>query len=319
MTPLTFAPLLLSLAFAAGAAAAPVPAEFVHGQVWLTPKVDGQELRFFTDTGGGFNAISRATAERLGLAIETVEADGRPMPLVPFPDFDEGQGLPAAPAHFMQGRLAVVDPQQFPMPGDGFLGGRWFADGIWSFDYPAGRLERLAQAVVPAGAGEPVPLGFQVNAAGQRTMHFPSMDIRVDGETLPVLLDTGATATLGDTAAPVFKLPAGTAVGISFIEREVFDRWVARHPDWRVVAGGDRLGPNAFRLIEVPSIEIAGHAVGPVWFAERPPGAFQKYMASMMDRPTWGAIGGSGLKYFHMVVDYPAAKAWFAPASIAAP
>lgn len=319
MKTLPFAPLLLSLAFAGGAAAAPVPAEFVHDQVWLTPKVDGQELRFFTDTGGGFNALSRTTAERLGLAIETVDADGRPMPLAPFPDFDDGQGLPAAPAHFMQGRLAVVDPQQFPVPGDGFLGGRWFADGIWSFDYPAGRLERLEQAVVPAGAGEPVPLGFQVNAAGQRTMHFPSMDIRVDGETLPVLLDTGATATLSETSAPVFKLPAGTSVGISFIEREVFERWVAKHPDWRVLAGGDRLGPNAFRLIEVPVVEIAGHAVGPVWFAERPPGAFRKYMASMMDRPTWGAIGGSGLKYFHMVVDYPAAKAWFAPVPATAP
>lgn len=45
-------PLPLFFALFADAAAAPVPAEFVHDQAWLTPKVDGQELRFFTDTGG---------------------------------------------------------------------------------------------------------------------------------------------------------------------------------------------------------------------------------------------------------------------------
>jgi hypothetical protein len=305
------------LALAAGLAnasahAQPVPAQFVHDQVWLVPKVDGQEIRFFTDTGGGFNAISSDVAGWLGLATESIEADGRPMMLAPFPDFDKGHGLPAAPKHFMQGRLAVVDADQFLAEGDGFLGGRWFADGVWAFDYPAGTLARLEAY---AGPGTPVPLGFQTNAAGQRTMHFPSMDITVDGEVLPVLLDTGATATLSESSGPVFGLPAGTAVGTSFIEREVFERWVANHPDWRVVEGGDRIGDKALRLIEVPAVTIAGHTVGPVWFAERPPGAFQKYMASMMDRPTWGAIGGSGLKYFRMVIDYPAAKAWFAPAT----
>lgn len=294
--------------------AQPVPAQFLHDQVWLTPTVDGQPLRFFTDTGGGFNAIARETADRLGLATESLEADGRTMQLAPFPDFDDDRDLPAAPDYFMQGRLAVVDAREFLAAGDGFLGGRWFADGVWAFDYPAGTLARLDAYT---GPGTPLPLGFQTNAAGQRTMHFPSMDITVDGEVLPVLLDTGATATLSETSGPVFGLPAGTAVGTSFIEREVFERWVANHPDWRVVEGGDRIGGKAMRLIEVPQVTIAGHSVGPVWFAERPPGAFQKYMAGMMDRPTWGAIGGSGLKYFRMVIDYPAAKAWFTPAHTA--
>jgi hypothetical protein len=301
--------------FAAQAPAQPVPALFLHDQVWLVPKVDGQEVRFFTDTGGGFNAISREMASRLGLATETLAADGRTMTLAPYPDFDDGQGLPAAPEHFMKGRLAVVDADEFLADGDGFLGGRWFADGVWSFDYPDGSLTRLEAY---AGPGTPVPLGFQTNASGQRTMHFPSMDITVDGEVLPVLLDTGATATLTDSSGPVFGLPAGTAVGISFIERDVFERWVGKHPDWRVVEGGDRIRDQALRLIEVPAVTIAGHTVGPVWFAERPPGAFQNYMASMMDRPTWGAIGGSGLKYFRMVIDYPSAKAWFVPAKPAA-
>ncbi len=309
--------MLFSLTLFADAGAAELPAEFVHDRVWLTPTTQGRTLRLYTDTGGGFNAISAELVEALGLATTTEDVDGRPMTLVPFPEFDAGRGLPAAPSHFMQGRLAVVPASEFGSDSDGFLGGRWFADGIWSFDYGRGRLERLT-AHAPRQGSVAVPLGFQRNAAGERTMHFPSMDITVDGEVLPVLLDTGATVTLGEDAAMAFGLPVGTDVGGSFIEREVFERWAAKHPDWRVAQKGDAMGQGTFRMIEVPQLSIAGHRVGPVWFAERPPGSFQKYMASMMDRPTWGAIGGSGLKYFHMVIDYPAAQAWFAPVAVPA-
>lgn len=304
---------LLGLALAAAPIAAqPVPAQFVHDQVWLTPRVDGRELRLFTDTGGGFNAISQEVAEALGLAIETVEANGQAMQIAPFPRFDDGFGLPPAPRHFMDGRVAVVPPSAFHVPADGFLGGRWFADGIWDFDYPAGALQRL-EAFEPTPGMHGVDLGFQVRGDGQRSMHFPSMPMTVAGEELHVLLDTGATATLGEDAAAVFGLPAGTPVGTSFIEREVFERWAAAHPEWRVLGRGDALRGQSFRMIEVPELVIGGLAIGPVWFTERPPGAFQKYMASMMDRPTWGALGGSAFRHVRMVVDYPAARAWFSP------
>ncbi len=33
----------------------------------------------------------------------------------------------------------------------------------------------------------------------------------------------------------------------------------------------------------------------------------------MMDRPTWGALGGSAFRHLRLVVDYPAARAWFSP------
>lgn len=309
-------PLMLFVATAAARAAPAdaieLPSEFVHDQVWLVPEVDGQPLRFFTDTGGGFNAVREDVARRLGLAIELGEGDGgRPIALAPYPRFDPGRSLPAPPPYFMGGRMMVVDAAQL-QGKEGFLGGRWFADGVWEFDYGAGRLRKL-RGPSRAPAADAVPLGFQRNANGQRTMHFPSMPIVVDGETLEVLLDTGATAILTDASAPRFGLPAGTAVGTSFIEREVFDRWVSRHPDWAVIVGGDRIGEHSFRMIRVPQVTVGRHVVGPVWFAERAPGAFQRYMAGMMDKPTWGALGGSGLKYFRMTVDYPAATAWFTP------
>lgn len=310
---------LLALALAtAPAAAQPVPAQFVNGHVWLTPRVDGRELRLFTDTGGGFNAISRDVASTMGLAMETVEADGQDMTLTAFPVFDADARLPPAPTYFMQGRLAVVEPAAFPFATDGFLGGRWFADGIWDFDYPAGTLHRLA-AFEPGPGMHGVNLGFQVGADGQRSMHFPSMPLNVAGEELHVLLDTGATATLGEDAAAAFGLPTGTPIGTSFIEREVFDRWTAANPGWRVLERGDALRGQSFRMIEVPELVIGGLAIGPVWFTERPPGAFQNYMASMMDRPTWGALGGSAFRHARMVVDYPAAKAWFVAPEPASP
>lgn len=286
-----------------------VPSQFVHDQVWVTPRLGGNELRFFTDTGGGWNALSIGIARRHGMKMVEERSDSEMVRLVPFPEFDEGFGIPQPPAHFMAGRLMIGDDARLARM-DGFLGARWFADGIWEFDYPAQRLRKLEHSPDLAPACT-VKLGFQQGEDGARTMHFPSMQTTIDGEVLDVLLDTGATATLTEHSGEVFKLPDGTQVGTSFIEHEVFERWVLRHPKWRVVDEADRKGEKLWRMIEVPEIEIAGQVVGPVWFAEQPPGAFQKYMASMMDRPTWGALGGSAFKYFKLVIDYPRAQACF--------
>lgn len=290
-----------------------VPSQFVHDQVWVTPRLGGHELRFFTDTGGGWNALSVGIARRHGMTITEEGSASEVVRLVAFPEFDEGFGIPAPPAHFMAGRLMIGDDAQLARM-DGFLGARWFADGIWEFDYSAQRLRKLEHSPDLASACT-VKLGFQQGKDGARTMHFPSMQTTVDGEVLDVLLDTGATATLTERSAEVFALPVGTPVATSFIEHEVFERWMQRHPEWRVIDEADRKGEQLRRMIEVPVIEIAGQAVGPVWFAEQPPGAFQKYMASMMDRPTWGALGGSAFKYFRMVIDYPRARACFQRAS----
>lgn len=286
-----------------------VPSQFVHDQVWVTPRLGGHELRLFTDTGGGWNALSMGIARRHGMKIIEDGSGGEPVRLVAFPAFDKGAGIPAPPDYFRAGRLILGDDEQL-VHMDGFLGARWFADSIWEFDYPAQRLRKLKRA--PDMATECiVKLGFQMDDSGKRTMHFPSMQATIDGEVLDVLLDTGATATLTERSGEVFKLPDGTKVATSFIEHEVFERWVQRHPEWRVIDDADRKGEKLWRMIEVPVIEIAGQAVGPVWFAEQPPGAFQKYMASMMDRPTWGALGGSAFKYFRIVIDYPRAQACF--------
>jgi hypothetical protein len=288
----------------------PLPSEFRHDRVFVVPEIKGRRIAFYTDTGGGWNAIRRGLVEPLGLTIESVEADGSSMDMTAFPGFDTGSGIPDAP-RYMRGRLSVADDDQLKHWGDGFLGGRWFADRVWEFDYPRRRLHLLTSWTPPKKSSHRLSLGFHTDANGARTMHFPSMRVQVDGEDLDMLLDTGATATLSDSAAPTFGLEPGTAIGTSFIIHSVFVRWTERHPDWRVLDAADAIGGNRMRMIEVPEIVIAGHRVGPVWFAERPDNAFRKYMASMMDRPTSGAIGGSAFRYLRMIVDYPGAAAYF--------
>lgn len=283
-----------------------VPADFIHDQIWVTPSLGGEKLRFFTDTGGGWNAIAAPAVERLGLVSTSADS----LDSVPWPKFDEGATIPQPSTHFLDGRLAVA-PQQKIGSGDGFLGGRWFADGVWKFDYPAKTLHRLDDFRPEYAKFQRASLGFQTNATGVRTMHFPSIDVVIDGETLPMLYDSGATATTTAASAPEFGVEPGTEIGTSFIERSVFQRWIAANPGWRTIEKADQKGEQLRRMIEVPAMTVAGYNFGPVWFAEQPDGAFQSYMAGMMDRPTLGALGGSALKYCVVVLDYPGAAAYF--------
>lgn len=300
---------LASIAFACTAAErTPVPAEFVRDQIIVTPSSDGLVVRFFTDTGGGWNALSPRMANELGLAVESVAVGEEYLPLVAFPTFDPSASIPAPGSHFMDGRLTIAE--DLHASTDGTLGGRWFADRVWEIDYPRQRMYLLQGHVDEPEHPNRVALGFQVNNIGQRTLHFPSLDIEIDGEVLPMLFDTGATATATPTSAPEFGVAPGDPMGTSFIENKVFERWHQRHPEWQVLEKADQKNDQR-RMIEVPELSIGDHVVGPAWFAEQPPGSFQRYMAQWTDKPTWGALGGSALRHFRVVIDYPNAAAYF--------
>lgn len=66
---------------------------------------------------------------------------------------------------------------------------------------------------------------------------------------------------------------------------------------------------DGMRLLRVPEMLVAGHRVGPVWFTERPDVNFHEYMANFTDRSVDGVLGGSGLHFFRVTVDYPRAMA----------
>jgi hypothetical protein len=211
----------------------------------------------------------------------------------------------------LQEKLIVVP--EVPVNGnDLFLGSPWFAGHVWQIDYGSHKM-LLAPDWKPSIQDHSIRLGFKTGPNGVRRFNMPRIAIAVDGRALDVLFDTGAQATTTDESAPIFQVTPGVIVGASFIARTVFDEWHARHPDWRFIASGDGLHGRAFPMIEVPRVNVAGFDIGPVWFALRPDVNFSGKMGFMMDKPVQGALGGSGLQYFRIVLDYPRATAWFRP------
>jgi len=292
-------------------AAGTLPSRFEHNRVFVVAEApDGEAVRFYTDTGGGFNAIRQSVADRHALADQGVAAaDSSEFPLVVFPEFAIESGIPRPESElWLGGNLAVVANAR--LSDDGFLGSRWFAGKIWEFDYPDQTLSLINELNVSPGF-EAVPLGFRTDESGARDLNFPRITIEVDGEPLEMLLDTGATALLSESAAAAYGLPAETRVAASYIVRSRFEQWRDRHSDWTVIEAGEIVTGQAFPMIEVPEVKVGGLGVGPVWFSVRPDNTFKDYMSRMMDKQIVGAVGGSMLQYLRMIIDYPEAKAYF--------
>lgn len=311
MRRLLFASTLTLLATEAAAQPVEIPATFHGGRIVVqVVTASGDTLRFFTDTGGGTAMIHPAGVERLGLRVDSVRADGEMSAVVDFPLLAAGSAFPL-PGGAFAGRLLVIPPNPAIHQGeDGMLGRVWFADRVWTFDYPARTLWLRAPDDVPRVAAQhAVPLGFRTNRAGRRTMHFPRIRVEVDGDSLDLLYDSGATLALTDSALAVLADGGPALRGTSFIAANVFDRWRQRHPEWRVIASAER--GTGMDLIEVPRISVGGWEVGPVWFTRRPDRSFHDYMSQWMDRRVEGALGGSALAWFRVTLDYPNAVALF--------
>ncbi len=113
--------------------------------------------------------------------------------------------------------------------------------------------------------------------------------------------DDGGTLKLIDEGGPAIR-------ATSLISTSIFDQWKKDHPDWRVVPNAEE--GSGEPMIEVPEVTIAAYTVGPVWFTRRPDNNFSEHFSNWTDKPVVGAIGGSILKGFRVVLDYPGAAAW---------
>jgi hypothetical protein len=317
-TPLALAFILASspVPAAPSPAGVPIAATFDADRVAVDmPAPDGRRpLHLFTDSGGGSLILSKEAAARLGLKLNPVTD---PESLA-----ELGHGTAAARATpFMKRRwpglpaqaelLVVPDFQSllaWPSRDDGMLGQSWFGGHSWTWDYPGRRLTLRPPHWRPAAAATPLAVSFKTGADGRRVSNFPRMTIRVDGEELPMLFDTGATTFLTDPALQAIADGQPALRATSMIAQVVFERWRSKHPDWKVIEDG-QAGTHS-RMIEVPSVEIAGHATGPVWFTERPDKNFHEYMSSMMSGMVEGAIGGNAFHSLIITIDYPDALAW---------
>lgn len=307
--------LFLLLCLAGFAHAQVLPAQFERDRIFVTATApDRSVLRFYTDTGGGWNAIGQSAAERLRLRpAGQIDVDGGKRPLVDFPSVLAKAGVPAPMKEpWLRGRL-VVAPDGALFGADGSLGSRWFAGSVWQIDYPRQTFSMLRNWNATL-ADHPVALGFRSGDDGKRVMHFPRITVTIAGRPTDLLLDTGATAKLTASSAAAFQAVPGTLVATSYIIKSTFDAWRAAHPSWKVLDAADAITGRSVPMIEVPEVSIGDLAVGPVWFTQRPDAAFREWMAQMMDKPIDGAIGGSGLKYLRVVLDYPGAIAYFSVA-----
>jgi hypothetical protein len=199
--------------------------------------------------------------------------------------------------------MPVIDGED-----DGMLGQRWFAGGVWTFDYPQRKLllRRTPFVATSEMTRHAVPLGFR-HQWGVRMGNQPRFVVTIDGESVESLLDTGAEFWPSPEALRVMEDQTPGEQATSFVSADLFERWRTAHPEWRVIAVGCQ--KTRASLIEVPEVEAAGLKAGPVWFTRREAGNFT-WMSSYMDKPIVASIGGNFLKHFRVTLDYPAAAAY---------
>jgi hypothetical protein len=295
-----------------------LPSYFDQGRVLAAPvSRRGDTVYFILDSGGGFNAFMDNRVAALALTPRITGTGKDTATVVTLASFVDSIALPAPTAGYPHDGTLVVSKDVdglaafYGVPPSGFLGGGWWADKVWQIDYRGHELWLYPRSVLRAGAANPhqIPLGFRTSGSGARTTNFPRFRALIDGDSLDLLFDTGATTRFTDSALTVLGDHGPPGRAGSFITAEVFDRWRARHPDWRVVEGGERDTRQA--LIEVPSMQIAGYTVGPVVWERRATADFHKLMDPLMDQPVKGSLGGAGFQFFSITMDYRASLACF--------
>lgn len=291
-----------------------LPSKFSNNLIYLTPQLNDQtRVTFFTDTGGGWNAISKQLSDKYQWPVTDRNTENGIIQVTDMPNFDASASVPKAGLNnWWAGKMQVVPKNDLSHHNDvdGVLGGRWHAEKIIDFNYPRKSISVLS-AVPDISDFSELHLGFQKNQHGQYTMAFPRIEITISGQKLPMLLDTGASAWPSDGAMQAIGLP-GRQIATSFIVASIFDHWALSHPDWLTIDNACTLSKQS--MIRVPEISIGAEIIGPVWFTRRPDKSFHQYMSSMMDKRIEGALGGSALQHIRLVVDYHKELAYAASA-----
>jgi hypothetical protein len=289
-----------------------IPTVFESGHFYAVPELaNGKRMRLLLDTGGGTPPtiwINQAQADDVGIkADHACNEDGETYTAAHL-DFARGEALPDL-SRFCRG--VIVLPNQNNHVSDGQIVPAYFMGGVWTFDYPKQQVVLHGKGWSPSNDAHRTPLGFKPLPGGLFA-GWPRILIRVDGESLSMLLDTGATSKPTPQALKEDPMSTTDGVGVgSYIDASTLARWRTKHPDWKVIEQGDALIPAYSRMIRVPELDIAGWKVGPVWFIERPDRAFHSMMASLMDKPPEGAVGANVFEHFRMTIDYEHRNGWF--------
>jgi len=289
-----------------------LPVEYDEGRFIAAPHLQFDEkLRLILNTAGG-TFLFDDSVKRLELKTTSSGEDGKLR-----------AKLPAMKLHYWipgvrqyDGAIEVVPKDNFSRIAsmgnnlDGMLGQAWYGDKVFVADYP-GRSLFVANGTdtIPAPHGAKLwQMGFLKDDQGRRAINFPRVTITVDGKEHDMLLETGATVFLTDSARREAggKLPARGAA--SFIAQSVFDEWRKAHPDWKGVNSAD--SETELPMIRVPKVGIAGIEVGPVWFVARPTENYHEFTSQWTDKRVDGSLGGNALESFKLTMDFRKGVIW---------
>ncbi|MEK6798638.1 MAG: hypothetical protein AABZ12_06725 [Planctomycetota bacterium] len=330
-----------------------LPTVYEEDRFFVVPEAEnGEKVKFFTSTAGGLFIFADA-AERISPAttksdkpsggkptegksaeanpaapVETSKpvdekAAKTPVSELPAPKFKPGAWIPAPLP--TEGVIPQVPSELRKQAGiaaegvDGMLGDAWFAERVWTLDYPNRRLVLHGDGAyaVPEGANT-VPLHFKMSDEGKRLSNYMRIDIGVAGAKLAVLLDTGATVIVTDEAVKSLDDGRPSVRATSYVVASVFDSWRKEHPDWRVIESAAQ--PAAEPIIEVPKVELGGEEIGPAWFVRTADDVYHDRISQVTDVQVNGAVGGNLLRHFRVILDYPKRLAIFEkPAGSAKP
>lgn len=290
-----------------------VPAVYEAGHFYITVPTHGASpLRLLVDTGGpggsGLFVLQATAAKRLDLKTSDCQMGDSSFKVVFLPLNLQNVLAPSRETP-CDASAFLIDRDLGTDHADGVIGAGYMPDQIWTFDYPQQSLWREAATWHANDKRHVIPLALQRDSKG-RTSGFPRVELRVDGETLPMLLDTGATAKATPAGAKATGEASVRGFGVtSYAPSSLINHWHARHDDWKIIEDGDGFIPH-MRLIRVPDVEIAGWSIGPVWFTERADKNIDN-LSTYMDGPVKGAAGANILQHFKMTLDYPADQAAF--------
>lgn len=293
--------LIASTLAARAAAQTVIPTRYVADRFFAAPvTLQGDTLSMLMDTGGGQVFVTKQALERMGITPkfmliaegDSVWDGGK------FPSFKAGLGIPPAlgtPKGQIYG-TSSRDISEFA--GGGMVGHNWFAGRVWVLDYPHHQVSYFETPPAPQAFG---PHTIPMTLKKPLTRDDPRIQVVVAGDTVDMLLDTGATSVLSPAAVAIVG-PGPAMRASAFAAARLFDGWHQKHPGWRVITGGEA---NLHQdLIGVPNVSIAGYDVGTVWFAKRPDNNFDVMMKALMDKPILASIGGTAFRQFKLTLDY---------------
>ncbi len=295
-----------------------IPTKYVADRFFATPILRrGDTATFFLDTGGG-TAVWDPYIPYLELKVtdSIVAASGAKSLLTPLPEFRSDASVPPAISQSAQGQRLVARPMDWRASNtfaawigresQGQLGSVWFKDRVWTIDYPERRMILRSTTASASGPGREIPFRWPLDSAGRRVGQWGYVDVVIDGDTVSLIMDTGATIWL--TADALRQIndggPSGRAA--SHISNWLYARLHARHPDWPVIEHAEMWA--GLGMIRVPNVSIAGYDVGPQWFSVL--GGPATPPTATPGAPAWtarqaGTVGGSILRHFVVTLDYP--------------